>query len=255
MYIVQNDQILMEKDENDTFWLPYTWYKQDTDMSTELALEHTLTCRKFTGKGVSVTNLGTSRHARGKLTTHFALVLQDGYLGDLWTNAEWKTTRSLFFSLLDQKKCPETRTEIELQYDTHHMGSIGLQYLKARTGNSKLQNTCPPPPPSSLVEKNSTKVACLLLWYPGSTCGTQKVLCYRAEPDFWGFPGGHTRPLEAYVDALRRTIQQDCDFPNPVQQWIDTALSRQGSSHLTHLTQDAHPDFKPSRRIHQNYTI
>ena len=43
MYIVQNDLILMEKDESDTFWLPYTWYKQNTDVSMELALEHTLT--------------------------------------------------------------------------------------------------------------------------------------------------------------------------------------------------------------------
>jgi hypothetical protein len=173
----------------------------------------------------------------------------------VWTNAEWKTNRSLLSSLLDQKKCSEKCTEIEPQHDTHHMGSIGIQYLKARTGIFRLQDTCPPPSPGMLMEQTSAKVACLLLWYPGLTLGAQKVLCYRAEPDFWGFPGGHKKTFEAYVDALRRTIQQDCNFPDPVQQWIDTALSRQGSSHLTHLTQEAHPDFKPSGRIHPNYTI
>jgi hypothetical protein len=82
-----------------------------------------------------------------------------------------------------------------------------------------------------------------------------KVFCYKSDPDFWGFPGGLAKPLEAYDDALKRMITQDCDFPEPMRNWIKRALSRPMSGNLTHLTENAHPDFKPNGRTHHHYTI
>ena len=52
-----------------------------------------------------------------------------------------------------------------------------------------------------------------------------KKICYKSEPDFWGFPGGLTKPLEAYDDAVKRMVIQDCDFPEPMRNWIDSAVS------------------------------
>ena len=132
MYIVHGKDILMEKDERGTFWLPYTWYNLETDTNVQAALKNTLKNRQFDCTGVRATNLGTSKHAGGKQVTHFALDVQNVYLGNLWVGSEWKSVRDLFFSLLDQQKYPLKCTKIELQYDTIHMGKIGMRHLRSK---------------------------------------------------------------------------------------------------------------------------
>ena len=200
MYIVHGKDILMEKDERGTFWLPYTWYNLKTDTNVQAALKNTLKNRQFDCTGVRATNLGTSKHAEGKQVTHFALDVQNVYLGNLWVGSEWKSVRDLFFSLLDQQKYPLKCTKIELQYDTVHMGKIGMRHLKSKiqnTGDSPMQmgqhrhaeqaddyspSTALTPltiPPGGIIShgRNGTylidrrlcsRVVVLLLWYPGS---------------------------------------------------------------------------------------
>ena len=43
---------------------------------------------------------------------------------------QWQATDKLLFSLLDQPMEPQDTTPIELQYDTHHMGDIGIDFLR-----------------------------------------------------------------------------------------------------------------------------
>ena len=100
-----------------------------------------------------------------------------------------------------------------------------------------------------------SRVSCLLLWYPGSTECSQKVFCYKSEPDFWGFPGGITKPCEAYTDALKRIVTADCDFPEPVNKWIKKALSRPWSDAMTCITQRAHPELIPNGKASHHYTV
>ena len=38
--------------------------------------------------------------------------------------------RQFLFSLLDQKMEPQDTTPIELQYETHRMGDIGIDFLR-----------------------------------------------------------------------------------------------------------------------------
>ena len=42
IYIVQGDKILMNKDERDTYWVPYIWYHKQTDSRPMSALKHAL---------------------------------------------------------------------------------------------------------------------------------------------------------------------------------------------------------------------
>ena len=74
MYIVQGDKILMDKDERDTYWLPYTWYHKQTDSSPMSALKHALQNMQVSVNDTKLKNLGTSEHAGNKYVeyaTHF----------------------------------------------------------------------------------------------------------------------------------------------------------------------------------------
>ena len=96
----------------------------------QAALRNTLRNRQFDCTGVRATNLDISKHAGGKQITHFALDVQNVYLGNIWARSEWKLVRELLFSLLEPERSPLKCTKIELQYDTMHMGKIGIRHLK-----------------------------------------------------------------------------------------------------------------------------
>ena len=81
----------------------------------------------------SLKNLGTSEHAGSKhvgYATHVSLTLDKTKIQEAVEGTQWQATDKLLLSLLDQIMEPQGTTPIELQHDTHHMGDIGIGFLR-----------------------------------------------------------------------------------------------------------------------------
>ena len=92
-------------------------------------------------KDTKLKNLGTSEHAGNKYVeyaTHFSLILDKEKTQKAVGGTQWQPTDKLLFSLLDQTMEPQDNTPIELQYDTHHMGDIGVDFLRKYVENYQL---------------------------------------------------------------------------------------------------------------------
>ena len=79
-----------EKNEDDKYWLPYTWYDNALDTNPLSATKHTLKCRQVDVVGTTLICLGTVTKKNGCSITYFSLELHNTYIKKyvIWSRVE-----------------------------------------------------------------------------------------------------------------------------------------------------------------------